>query len=235
MLVITGSGVRMTDWNDRVAAILYCWYPGQNGMRAVADILTGDVNPSGKLPMTIAREYSETSSGILPECAGELYNSLGQLTYKAPQPYDIPYRESVFTGHRWYESKGLSPLYPFGHGLSYTTFEISEPIVEIADGRIRVSANVKNTGIRSGAEAVQLYVGEMHPTVSRPTKELKGISKVNLAPGETKVTVFELTTDDLAFWSDITHRWEFNPGDYTFYIGTSSADIAQEVPVTIPD
>lgn len=235
VLVITGSGVRMTDWNDRVAAILYCWYPGQNGMRAVADILAGDVNPSGKLPMTIAREYSDTSSGILPECAGELYNSLGQLTYKAPQPYDIPYRESVFTGHRWYESKGLSPLYPFGHGLSYTTFEISEPIVEIADGRIRVSANVKNTGTRSGAEAVQLYVGEVHPTVSRPCKELKGICKVNLAPGETKVAVFELSSSYLAFWSDRTHRWEFNPGEYMFYIGRSSADIARQVSVTIAD
>lgn len=160
---------------------------------------------------------------------------MGQLTYKAPQPYDIPYRESVFTGHRWYESKGLSPLYPFGHGLSYTTFEISEPIVEIADGRIRVSANVKNTGTRSGAEAVQLYVGEVHPTVSRPTKELKGICKVNLAPGETKVAVFELSSNDLAFWSDRTHRWELNPGEYMFYIGRSSADIARQVSVTIAD
>ncbi len=150
--------------------------------------------------MTIAREYSDTSSGILPECAGELYNSLGQLTYKAPQPYDIPYRESVFTGHRWYESKGLSPLYPFGHGLSYTTFEISEPIVEIADGsRIRVSANVKNTGTRPALKSFSYMSGEVHPTVSRPGKELKGICKVNLAPGETKVAVFELSSSYLAF------------------------------------
>ena len=103
----------------------------------------------------------------------------------------FPYRESVFTGHRWYESKGLSPLYPFGHGLSYTTFEISEPIVEIADGsRIRVSANVKNTGTRPALEVVQLYVGGGASDCSRPGKELKGICKVNLAPGETKVAAF---------------------------------------------
>ena len=185
--VVSGSGIRMTDWNDRTAAILYSWYPGQIGMRAVVDILTGDVNPLGKLPLTIDREFSESPcAGIMSEGA-QFYNTApkayneGLITL-----YDIPYTESVLTGYRWYDAKNMKPLYPFGHGLSYTTFDLTKPQVKVKDGKINVRVNVSNTGDREGAEVVQLYVGEDNPSVLHPRKELKSVNKVALAPGKSQ-------------------------------------------------
>ena len=233
VLVISGSAVRMTGWNDKSAAILYCWYPGQTGMKAVADILAGDVNPSGKLPMTIDREYSESPSGIIASCSGDLYEHLGERTYGCPRTYDIPYHESVLVGHRWYDAKGTIPLYPFGHGLSYTTFSLSKPEVRMDGGKIYVSVEVRNTGDREGAQVVQLYVGEDKPTVLRPLKELKGMSKLSLVPGMSGTAVFELNVSDLSYWDDVTHDWHLNSGKYTFYIGTSSADIILKKSLTI--
>lgn len=232
--VVSGSGIRMTDWNDRAAAVLYSWYPGQTGMRAVTDILAGDVNPSGKLPLTIDREFSQSPcSGIMPKGA-QFYNTAPKAFNEALiSLYDIPYSESVLVGYRWYDAKDIKPLYPFGHGLSYTTFSISKPQVKVDGDRIRVRVNLTNTGTREGAEVVQLYVGEDNPTVLRPRKELKGIRKVSLAPGRTQTVEMELDRNDLAFWNDRTHGWQVNPGAYTLYIGNSSDNIAYTLPVNI--
>lgn len=232
--VVSGSGIRMTDWNDRAAAVLYSWYPGQTGMRAVADILAGDVNPSGKLPLTIDREFSESAcAGIMPEGA-QFYNTAPKAFNEALiQLYDIPYSESVLTGYRWYDAKDMKPLYPFGHGLSYTTFALTKPQVKTDGDKIRVRVNVANIGSREGAEVVQVYVGEDNPTVLRPRKELKGIKKINLAPGKSQTVEIELDRSDLAFWNDRTHGWQVNPGAYTLYIGNSSDNIAHTLPLTL--
>jgi beta-glucosidase len=235
ILVFSGSGIRMTGWNDDAAAVIYGWYPGQCGMTAIADILTGSVNPSGKLPLTIEREFKDSpAKNTMPQGA-QFYNLSPRCYNEALiTPYDINYEESVLVGYRWYDKKGIKPLYPFGHGLSYTTFQLTKPTVKIdKNGKIKLTVTIKNTGNMAGAEVVQIYTGEDTPTVLRPTKELKAFDKVKLAPGEKKVITFELNKQQLAFWNDKTHAWQVNPGNYTLSIGTSAADIAHQLPITI--
>ena len=147
----------------------------------------------------------------------------------APRTYDVEYKESVLVGYRWYDTKGIEPLYPFGFGLSYTTFELDKakaPKSITAEKPIKVTVRVANTGKRAGAEVVQLYVSENNPTVLRPKKELKAFKKVHLEAGEKSTVTFELNHSDLAFWNDKTHAWEVNKGAYTLHIGNSSAHIA---------
>ncbi len=234
VLVNSGSGIRMTDWNDKAAAVIYGWYPGQNGMRAVADVISGDLNPSGKLPITIEREFKDSpAKDMLPKGA-ELYH-LAPRAYneKLITVFDVNYDESVLVGYRWYDTKGIEPLYPFGFGLSYTTFELSKAKVKYSDGVYKVSLMVKNTGEKDGSEVVQLYVGENNPTVLRPKKELKAFKKVHLPAGGKLMLEMEISPDDLAFWNDETHSWQTNAGDYTISLGTSSADIKLTLPINV--
>ena len=139
-------------------------------------------------------------------------------------------------GYRWYETKGIEPLYPFGFGLSYTTFEIGKAKApkSVADDKpIKVTVRVENTGKVAGAEVVQLYVSENNPTVLRPKKELKRYEKVQLAPGEKKTISFELSKRDFAFWNDKTHAWQTNKGEYTIHVGNSSANITSTCALVI--
>lgn len=237
VLVNTGSGIRMSGWNDRAAAILYGWYPGQNGMTALAGILSGRINPSGKLPLTIEREFSDSpAAGTMPAGA-EFYN-------KAPRAYneqmirlyDVDYAESVLVGYRWYETRGIRPLYPFGFGLSYTTFSLSKPrAARIFPEKepLKVRVTLSNTGERDGAEVVQLYVSQRNPSVLRPVKELKAFRRVELAPGESREVTFDLGRECLAYWDDKAHDWRVDPGEYVLSLGTSSADVAFELPVEV--
>lgn len=241
VVVNSGSGVDMSAWADKAAAIIYGWYPGQNGYKAICDIITGALNPSGKLPMTIERSFADSpANGYLPSVV-RLDKAVGNPNEKFfyPFTYDIHYNESVLVGYRWYETKGIKPLFPFGYGLSYTTFELSNPkilspgkVKTITDEKpLKIAIEVRNTGSREGSEVMQLYVSEDNPTVLRPKKELKSFQKVTLAPGEKKVVKFELERKSLAFWDDKAHAWTVNPGDYTISLGTSSADIAAELPI----
>lgn len=234
VLMLTGSGVRMTGWNDRAAAVVYGWYPGQNGMAAVAAVLAGRVNPSGKLPLTIEREWADSPChSWMPEGA-EFYNSALRAYNEALiAPYDINYTGSVLVGYRWYEAKGITPLYAFGHGLSYTRFALSRPTVGLDGDKVRVSVEVANVGGRDGAEVVQVYVGEDRPAVVRPVKELKAFQKVRLAKGERKAVELLFDKSELSYWDDTRHCWRLDPGAYTVAIGTSSADIAYTLPLTI--
>lgn len=235
VIVNSGSGIRMTGWNDDAAAIIWGWYGGQKGNTAIADILCGNVNPSGKLPVTIEKEFSDSPAyGYLPRHA-QFYSELrNELLIDV---YDIRYDESVLVGYRWYDTRGIEPLYPFGFGLSYTDFSLSAPELSSemlsADSAVTVSVKVRNTGKRAGAEVVQLYAGEDSPTVLRPVKELKGFRKVWLEPGETRTVEFELTAADLAFWDDVSHSWKTNPGTYTLSLGTSSRDISHTLKVRL--
>ena len=231
VLVLSGSGVDMSAWHDKVSAIVYGWYPGQSGMQAIADIMVGKVNPSGKLPATIEKSFKDSPAyGMIPR--GMKFNhtqsNINEL-WIAPRTYDVEYKESVLVGYRWYEAKGIEPLFPFGFGLSYTTFEFSKakaPKSISAEKPIKVTVRLANTGKMAGAEVVQLYVQENNPTVLRPKKELKAFKKVYLEPGKSTTVEFELKHSDLAFWNDKTHAWTVNKGTYTIHIGNSSANIA---------
>ncbi|MBO7220660.1 MAG: glycoside hydrolase family 3 C-terminal domain-containing protein [Alistipes sp.] len=236
VLVLSGSGVDMSDWNDKVSAIIYGWYPGQAGMQAIADIMVGKINPSGKLPATIEKSFKDSPAyGMVPEGLqiGHHIKNPNSL-WIAPKTYDINYKESVLVGYRWYEAKGIEPLYPFGFGLSYTTFEFGKAKAAkhiSAEKPLKVTIKLENTGKMAGSEVVQLYVSENNPTVLRPKKELKAFKKVHLEAGDKTTVTFELKHSDLAFWNDKTHAWEVNKGMYTIHLGNSSADIAQTLTV----
>ncbi|MBK1880316.1 glycoside hydrolase family 3 C-terminal domain-containing protein [Pelagicoccus mobilis] len=229
ILVHSGSGIRMTDWNDKAAAILYCWYNGQNGHTAVAEILSGKTNPSGKLPITIEKDFADSvDPDYVPE--GEhLYSSWNDEWEAAREKYDVNYDEGIFGGYRWYESKEIAPLYPFGHGLSYTKFEYSDIDVSqsefSADDTIEVSFSVKNVGEQSGAEIAQLYVRDEESSLPRPIKELKGFRKVELAAGESKTVTLSLDRAAFSFWSPDQKGWVAEAGEFELIVGASSTDI----------
>ena len=219
IVVLTGGGnVDMARWIDKVPGLLHAWYPGQEGGTALAQILFGEYSPSGKLPASFERRWEDNS------------------TYKSyyPQKGDkhIEYTEGVFVGYRHFDRSNVKPLFPFGYGLSYTRFEYSnlkvEPVSTGKDVLARVSFKIKNVGSRAGAEVAQLYVGEAHPSVPRPVKELKGFAKVDLRPGETKDVTLTLDRRAFAYFDVKKHDWVADPGDFSVSVGESSAAIMLE-------
>lgn len=229
VIVNSGSGVRMTEWEPKVAGIVYSWYVGQNGNISLAEVLSGKTNPSGKLPITIEKKFEDSPGyGYIP--AGEkLYKGWGGDKIKQDTIYNIPYKEGVFVGYRWYDSKKIEPLYHFGFGLSYTTFEYSNLSVSSPEmkkgGSIEVTFTVKNTGKTAGAEIAQVYVHDAKASVPRPEKELKGFRKVYLNPGESKQISILLNDKDFSFWDVNTHNWLAEPGAFTILAGSASNNI----------
>ncbi len=221
---ISGNAIAM-PWVDEVPAIVQDWYLGSEAGHSLAAILMGDVNPSGKLPFTFPAK--------LKDCPA---HSLGQYTGKRSRDIiDIRYNESIFVGYRWADKqKNLKPLFPFGHGLSYTTFEYGKPTADAttmqADGKLTVKLTVKNTGTREGQEVVQLYISDKKSSLPRPVKELKGFRKVRLAPGEAKEVTFTIDKEALSFFDDARHAWVAEPGKFEAVIAASAADIKGVVP-----
>jgi beta-glucosidase len=219
VVVLNNGAPLRLPWIDRVSAVVEAWLPGQEGARAVAEVLLGMANPSGKLPLTFPRRLEDNPS--------YLYYSNGR---------DADSGEGVFVGYRYYEKRKVEPLFPFGHGLSYTTFEYASlraPDEVLAGQPIHVSVEVTNTGTMAGRETVQLYVGdEVTQDVVRPVKELKGFHKVQLAPGETQIVRFTLNTHDLAYYDVHRRAWTTTSGKYRLYVGSSSADIRATRPLT---
>ncbi len=210
----TGGGVDWKDWLDKVPAVIEAWYPGQEVGRVVAEVLFGDVNPSGKLPATYEKRPEDNP-------AAHYYN--------INDNGKTPYSEGIFVGYRGYDKNNTEPQFCFGYGLSYTTFEFGNlKIAEKGSGdskTIEVTCSVKNTGSREGSEVAQLYVGDDKCSVPRPIRELKGFSKVKLQPGESKEVSFTLTKDDLAFYSVDKHSWVTEPGEFTVSVGSSSRNL----------
>ena len=208
----TGAPVTM-PWLDRVAGVIEAWYPGQECGNAIADVLFGQVNPCGKLPQSFPRRLEDHP-------AFENYPGENGKVY---------YGEGVFVGYRHYDQHGLAPLFPFGHGLSYTTFEYanlrlsSEAITP--DELLTVRLEVTNTGTHAGQEVVQLYVHDETASVERPPKELKGFTKIALAAGETRTATFTLDRASLAFWDVVQHAWVAEAGRFEVLVGSSSRDI----------
>lgn len=237
VIVNTGSGIQMSGWNDRAAAIVYSWYPGQVGNRALAEILCGDTNPSGKLPITIERRFEDSPGfGYIP--AGEKLYTGWKLDGDMTLPlYNIDYKEGVFVGYRWYEAKEIVPLYAFGAGLSYTTFGYADAKVSTPDiaptQRVTLTCTVRNTGKVAGSEVVQLYVRPLNPPVARPERELKGFARVMLAPGESREVSIMLNPDAFAYWDVSRHGWNVASGEYELLLGGASDRIAAKCRVTI--
>jgi len=229
VVVSSGSGINMSRWNTRVAAILYAWYPGQNGNRALAEILTGIVNPSGKLPVTIEKDFADSpGSDYIPK--GEtLYQGWKNEEEKTRPVYNLEYDEGIFVGYRWYEKKKIEPLYPFGFGMSYTTFAYSDIQVSkkyfSADENIEVSVKITNNGMREGMETIELYVEDLQSSFPRPVKELKGFEKLELIPGESGDIKFFLDRSAFSFWHPEKKAWTAEPGKFNILIGSSSGDI----------
>src|SRR4051794_35542515 len=210
----TGSSITM-PWLSKVKAVLDTYYPGQNGAEATARLLYGDVNPSGKLTQTFPAALDQTPVAGNP------------LTYPGVNNQEN-YSEGIFVGYRWYDKNNVAPLYPFGYGLSYTTFGFSNPTVgPRADGGVDVSFNVTNTGSRAGAEVPQVYVGP-GPAVSgvqQAVRALGGYSKVTLAPGETKRVSVTVAARAFQYWSTTSHSWVTNLGSRTIWAGNSSTNL----------
>jgi len=237
VVVNSGSGVNMTNWNGKVAGIIYAWYPGQVGNKALAEVISGETNPSGKLPITIEKQFADSpGSSYIPNGGQPYTGSRNDLDQSVPV-YNIEYKEGVFVGYRWYESKKIEPLYHFGYGLSYTKFDISDLTISNTSPKmgdtLTVEFVVKNTGKVAGAEVAQLYVQELNAPVPRPMKELKGFSKVFLNPGESKKVRLLLSEKDFSYWDVAVHAWHAEPGEFNILVGAASNDIRQSVKVTL--
>lgn len=215
-VVVLASGAPYElPWAGKAPAILESWLDGEEGPHALAQVLLGDVNPSGKLPFTFPRRLADNPT--------YLYYSGGR---------DANYGEGVFVGYRWYEKRGIEPLFPFGHGLSYTTFEYANlrvPASVTIGEPVEVAVDVRNSGSRAGKETVQLYVGDEATTaVVRPVKELKAFRKIELDPGQTRTVRFTLSPRDLSYYDIHQAAWTSTPGTHRIYIGSSSADIREQ-------
>lgn len=224
-LIVTltaGGGVETAPWLEQTPALLYLGYPGQEGGRALARILSGAVNPSGRLPFTWERRWEDAPAfGNYDETRDER---------------KVHYREGIFTGYRGYDERGVKPLFPFGFGLSYTRFDYTEPEVVSLDRqamRVSVACTVTNTGERSGAEVVQLYVRDVKSSEPRPLKELKGFRKLWLEPGESTQVCFDLNREDFSFFSEKQGKWISESGDFEIWIGASSSDVRLRIPLKL--
>lgn len=215
VVMIAGSAVEM-PWAKDVQALLWGWYAGMEAGHAFARVLLGEVNPSGKMPITLPKKLVDTA----PMALGD-YNAETAL-----------YKEGLFMGYRWFEQQAIAPEFPFGHGLSYTNFTVSglrvPARVTAGTMEIPVTVSVQNTGAMAGAEVVQIYLSDLQASVPRPAKELKGFYKVFLQPGEARTITVPLRQRDLAFWDVTSGDWRVEPGDFKVAAGVSSAAISAE-------
>jgi beta-glucosidase len=216
VVVLHGTGnFNIQSWINQVPALLHAWYPGENGGQALGEILFGQVNPSGKLPITMEKSLADNpTTANYPTTSDAL---------------SIRYTEGLFVGYRGYEENHIQPQYPFGYGLSYTTFAYSDlkiaPPQLNGNNHVTVSFTVTNTGNLAGAEIAELYVGQQNPPITRPIKELKGFQKVFLQPGASQNVTIELDQRSVAYFNTTIHQWDGLPGTYNVLVGSSSQDI----------
>ena len=220
---VSGNAVAM-PWAEQVPAIVQAWFLGSEAGNALASVLMGDVNPSGKLPFTFPARLEDVPAHSLGEYVGE----------RRKDTVNVAYKESIFVGYRWMDKqKKAKPLFPFGHGLSYTTFEYGKPMADsqtmTPDGTLTIRVKVKNTGNREGQEVVQLYISDKKSTLPRPVKELKGFRKVRLAPGEEKEVQFTIDREALSYFDDQRHAWIAEPGKFEAIIASSAEDVRGKV------
>lgn len=223
VVVNVGGGIDFSDWGDKVKAIVMAWYSGQEGGRAVAEILTGVISPSGKLPISIEHRWEDNP------VSKSYYENMKFAEYKRTQ-----YSEGIFMGYRGYDKSGIKPLYPFGYGLSYTTFAYGNLMVEKNGvNRVKVTFDMSNTGKMDAAEVAQVYVHDVKSSVPRPYKELKGYEKVFLKKGETKRVTIELEDDAFSYYDMDKQRFVVEKGDFEILVGTSSECLPLKGSITL--
>ena len=223
IVVLEGTMVEMDSWLGRVPAVLQAWYPGMEGGNALAAVLFGDVNPSGKLPATFPKKLSDSPAHAL----GAYPGTNGTVTYA----------EGLLVGYRWYDTKKIQPQFPFGFGLSYTTFKYSDLKLVPGDGTnaiVVAQFELKNTGARAGAEVAELYVHEKNPLLPRPEKELKGFQKIFLQPGEQKTVSIPLNRSAFSYYNPTEHGWVAQKDEFEILVGGSSRDIRLEERFQLP-
>ena len=210
-----------SPWIDKVAGLIQNWYPGQEGGTALAEVLFGDVDPSGRLPISWERSLKDNPSYA--------------YYYPTPGTLTIPYKDDIFVGYRGYEHTGVKPLFPFGFGLSYTSFKYSDLAIDPTGGAgdYEVSFDVTNTGSRAGADVAQVYVSEDHPSVARPPQELKGFARVALDPGQTRHVSVPLDARSFTWYDTKAAAWHADAGSFTIHVSRSSADLQLEGKITL--
>ena len=217
VVLTSGNPLAMSQWLGKVKAVVQMWYPGQEGGTAIADVLLGKVNPSGKLPITLIKRWEDSSAyGHYPGENGR-----------------VEYAEGVFVGYRHMDAKRLQPEFPFGFGLSYTKFDMKEVNVRVLSSkpglpRVRIEMKIQNIGDRDGAEVAQVYVGEVSPALPRPVRELKGFKKVFVRAGETKSVAIELDAAAFSYFDEASMSWKTSAGEFKIAVGTSSRDLRAE-------
>jgi beta-glucosidase len=219
IVVLFGGGpIEMGSWLAKVPAVLEAWYPGMEGGNALAGVLFGDVNPSGKLSCTFPKQLADSPAHAMGNYPGK--------------DGTVRYEEGLLVGYRWFDNKSIEPLFPFGFGLSYTRFEYSnlriKRIPNGRDGELTAEFDIKNVGTRDGAEVVQLYIQDLKPRLLRPPKELKGFNKVFLKAGELKTVSIPLNRSSFAFYDPSQRGWAAEKGDFNILVGSSSRDIRLE-------
>ncbi len=242
---VSGNPVAM-PWIDSVPAVLQAWFLGSEAGHSLVDVLSGDVNPSGKLPYTYPVAYEDG-----PIRSVEQYPGIPRESKYASMPeavYEETYSEGIFVGYRWFDKQEIAPLFPFGHGLSYTSFSFDnlklskssikaagDYAVDAQDEKtvLKVSVKLTNTGDCAGAEVVQLYLSDTESPVERPVRELKGFDKIHLESGESAVVSIELTAEDFAYFNEDAHCWTVHPGTYTVSVGNSSRNILASAEVKV--
>jgi beta-glucosidase len=208
----------MNEWIDDVAAVVEAWYPGQEGGNAIADILLGNYNPGGKLPFSFIKKYEDSPA----------FKDYRDKSLKSP------YAEGIFVGYRYLDKHHIEPLFPFGHGLSYTRFQYSNLKIEpLGDDAFLVKVEIKNIGKRKGAEVVQVYVRDVECSLERPEKELKGFQKIFLEPGEKQRVQITLNRDAFSFYHPEKKQWIKEPGEFEIQVGGSSKNIRMKGSINV--
>lgn len=235
-----GGAVNTTLWLDKVPALLHTWYPGQEGGDAIAQVLFGKHNPEGKLPVSFDRTWEENPSykDYYPIAGADTKLHVVEVNHPDTD-YVIPhveYNDKLMVGYRYWTTTGKHPLFPFGYGLSYTTFKMANlkaPATAKQGSTVEVSFDVTNSGAVKGAEVAQLYVSDPSATVSRPERELKGFEKVWLAPGETKHVTLALDARAFSYWDEASHGWKIDPGKFVVRVGDSSENTPLSAEITL--
>jgi len=220
VVLLSGNAVEM-PWVKNVPSIVQAWYLGSESGNAIANVLTGEVNPSGKLPFSFPVKLEDNSA-----------HSFGAISYPG-DGVKQEYKEDILVGYRWHDTKKIPALFPFGHGLSYTQFKYGKAVADkksiSGSEELTITIPVKNIGALKGKEVVQLYVGDEKCSVLRPVKELKSFQKIELDPGEEQTVSFKIGVDALKFFSQTNHDWAAEVGRFKIYIGSSSTDIRSTV------
>ena len=223
VVVTFGGNAYATPWLQQVKALVHCWYLGSESGTALANVLTGKVCPSGKLPVTFAKRYEDYP-----------YVRYGEEAYQSTRS-EVTYKEGIYVGYRGFDRDKTQPLFPFGYGLSYTTFQYGQPTVQVSSEQASVEVTVRNTGSVAGKEVAQVYVSApKNKQMDKPVKELKGFAKTRLLqPGESETLRISIPRSELASWNETTHQWQVDSGTYTLQVGASSADIRGKAKISL--